>query len=197
MGAGEISRILATDPCNVAVGIGIRLYLIDVRLEAVPTSAWIEAVLEDEATWFSILSIALSPDQSASISDKLISGEFSSRDISDAAKYLFGQVSGRSWWKAANIIYLSEEVWEYIGGEMALAGITLQRVSLAVWIDAAWTLIRKLAESRGKNELEELVRSVEEEPSSSYNEGSDDVEMDPAEFLKAAGELSGIIPGLR
>lgn len=194
-GEGKAGCILATIPSVVPVVIGGESAF-DTYAESLNAARWLEILTSDGVAWHSIIATAIPDEDVILLSNMLISGKISQEEVSSAAKMLLTRISGRNWWEVFGILALAEEAWEHIGGDMAMRGVDPSRVTLGTWLDAAWTLIRRLALQKGQRELDQLVGDVKREPLESGND-SEGGEMDASEFLAAAGELAGILPGLR
>jgi hypothetical protein len=187
------NRILATISDGGPIPIVFVGKQAEVNLEMAPLTAarWLEVILDPEASWSGLLEIALDPGQVKTIASGLANGTLSGEDVAEIHGLLLSIAAGRPWWEVVNIVAVSEEAWGAIGGEMALHGVLPSQVTLAVWLDAAWTLLRRAAAANGQQELSRLVHAIRQKPA--RESGAD---MDEAEFLAAAGELRGSLPGV-
>lgn len=192
---GDGGSILATIPAGFPVVVRGRSAIFESYADSLNAAQWLDILLSDEVAWHSILTTAIPDEDILTLSDMLISGKISQDEISSATKLLLTRVSGRNWWEVFSIVALAEEAWDYVGGDLALSGIDPSRVTLGAWLDAVWTLIRRLALQKGQRELDQLVRDVKRRPDSETD--LEDGEMEASAFLAAAGELAGTIPGLR
>lgn len=139
---------------------------------------WLEHLMQPEVHLHEMVFDLLDDESVTCLRRDITSGIHVISDVSDMAKALIEQASGRPWWETVNICALTAASWDVIGGELALRRIDPGRTSLAVWLDAVWLLLR-----RGVNdkERESMIRDITARPA----EGEpDEMAMDASEFTQ-------------
>jgi len=187
--------ILATIATPIRVTFPWDGEALEVFTERLMADQWLEALLKDELTWGGVL-VQVLPDQGMeNVVAALLAGSLPAETVTSAGQSLLTVAAGRDWWEVINILAVADETWEALGGELALAGITPERVTLGVWLDAVWLLLRRLWSKHGESELNQLVTEVKRKPVAGDADPEVDGAMDAADFMAAAGELRGRLPG--
>lgn len=181
-----MSRILATLPGRVRVVLQGEHTSLQVAVDDLRASTWLDAVLSaEEATWLNLLIRILSVEDGERLADMLASGDLPVKTLIEAAKDMLTTVAARPWWEAFNIIAVADASWDAIGGQMAAGGVQADLVTLGTWLDAAFYLMRK--STKDEKSHDQLVTEIKRKPIEDGDEG----EMDEADFMAAMTELAG------
>lgn len=192
-----MKELLSTVPFRLRVVFRGQGTVVEAWIDDLKAANWIEALLVDdlggEVTWTSFLFKVISnADQLADeLPDMLVQGHVTADGVAAAAQEALETAAGRPWWEVINIMSVAAASWDSIGGELALRGILPAQVTLGVWLDAAWLLLRRLAAQKDEQSLDMLITAIKERPRA-VNEG-DDGEMDLEAFMAAANELPGTL----
>lgn len=141
----------------VTVELGGREYTIP----PLPASEWFAAVLDGSS--LAIVPGLLRERDREQVDDLLAAGAISLEDIAAVANDALEAASGWRWWEAGRLIYGAAEEWEAVGGELALRGVDMERVSLGTALAAIYRLVtRDLKEEK----LHEFDLRLRQPPSS-------------------------------
>lgn len=139
---------------------------------------WLEHLMQPVINLDELVFDILDDESVEALRRDLNSGRHEVGDVRGMVKALIEQASGRPWWETINICAVAHASWDVVGGELALNHID-GRVSLAVWLDAAWLLLRRGVESRSQREA--MIRDVTAQP---VDGKPDEMVMDEAEFTQ-------------
>lgn len=189
-------ELLSTVPCRLRVVFRGQGTVVEAWIDELPAAVWLEALLDDPdggVTWTSFLFKVISnSDQLADeLPDLLVQGHVTADGVATAAQEALEAAAGRPWWEVINIMAVAAASWDSIGGELALRGIFPAQVTLGIWLDAVWLLLRRLAAQKDEQSLDMVIAAVKERPRSVTEH--DDGEMDLEEFMAAASELPGTL----
>ena len=72
------------------------------------------------------------------VDEALANGDISITDLEKLTLDLISEVSGRPWWVAIRMIYIARMRWSIFSGNLILAQVYPDRISLSAWLDALW-----------------------------------------------------------
>jgi hypothetical protein len=138
-----VDPLASLDFDDVYVTIGGQEY----RVPGRPAADWLRTILADEYNL--ILPAWLEKEESALLMSRLMDDEFTVKELDDAVFDVITVAAGRPWWWALQLImYASSDVhhWSRINGRLVLAGLRLDRISFAAWVDAVYVVFTERIE---------------------------------------------------
>lgn len=190
------SRIIATVQARLMVTFGNGDNVIVGEVTDLTADRWLESLLTEETSWPTLVADLVTHKNAILIHDALIDGVISSEEFITAAQEMLAAAGGRPWWETFSILSVAEEWWDVLGGEMAIKGIIPSQVTLGIWLDAVWLLIRRLAAGHSDQLLSDIIEAVQSRPADLGPQDGDG-EMSFSEFMAAANELRGPLPGMK
>ena len=131
-----------TDAAMAALSIwAIEVDLAGLRymIPALPAEVWFRAVLDDEQP-MPIVPGLCDPDTEELLMEELMSGRIMVADILRANRDALAAASGWPWWEADRLIRSAAAHWRQIGGELAVHGLDMSRISLGAALNAIYAL---------------------------------------------------------
>ncbi len=120
-------------------GVTVELGGRDFVVPALPASAWLQVLLVERPqpeNWFPGF---LDPGDQLALYEMLLDGSVGDDDFETTVFDVLEEVSGRKWWITLRLCVSLRHHWEWVGGKLALSGLTPFGVSLAFWLDGAYT----------------------------------------------------------
>lgn len=135
--------MVAADPLaslgieDIYVTIGGEEY----RMPGRPAADWLRMMLSGE--YGLIMPAWLAEDDFSAVLSRLMNDEFPVKELDDSVLDVISVAAGRPWWWAMQLImYVSSDLhhWSRINGRLVLAGVKVDKISLAAWVDAVYAL---------------------------------------------------------
>lgn len=127
------------------------------RIPALPAADWLEILLPEQISLWSIVPGFLEPEAEEDVVDLMIDGEYTRDDLEQLVWELVSIASGRDWW---TVLYLlgnakHDQNVGIVKGKLASNGVDASKISLAAWLDAVYVIFAEHmnAEDRQKFNL--------------------------------------------
>jgi hypothetical protein len=169
-----------------AFPITVTLADVDYTIEAMPASGWLTVMFDPDTTMMDVFPGLLTREQEIEVYDLVDEGMASYEDLLDRGHRILELASGRDYWEAQNIAAVAYGNWELIGGEVALAGLNPEQMSLGAWLDATYLLILRSADKNQRSMVEHAIK----QPPMHERAASFDEEAESALFLSQMRAVS-------
>lgn len=121
-------------------------------IPAVPARAWFLSILGGEP--LPIVPGMLDPDDAERLSDRIVDGEVSLRELTLASRDALELASGWRWWEADRLIRSAGAQWKVVGGELALAGVDLDAQPLGAVLNTLYVLAARSLNEQQRQQLD-------------------------------------------
>lgn len=142
MADGPGLAALAVWPVQVAAGP------MRVTIPPTPACRWIARIVERD-----LLGVVPGMVNDDALLDAVAAGVVAVPQCWEAAQHAIEAASGCRWWTAIRLVHLSTG-YPWIAGELVLAGVDAQRVSLGGWCAAVWRIVTRDREKKDLGRIE-------------------------------------------
>lgn len=141
----------ALQPWQIQLVIGRRRILVDAH----PASQWVAALIQEDLIGATLE--LFGEDIPTTLTEDLLDGAVTSKQITDAVLDTISLVSGRPWWFTLRLLHTAAQSWDTIGGYLAIKGIRADVMSLQMWCDALLhTILRHVSDEKHTSFLAQL-----------------------------------------
>lgn len=109
-------------------------------IPALCAADWLEVLMEPTLTPEHVFPGMLDLDEQRQVDEVLHSGQMDLEEFYNLGLEAIGEISGRPWWVALRLIYVAQQSWDALGGEMAEKA-DAGRLSLSAWLDILFLLV--------------------------------------------------------
>lgn len=174
----RVNPLASLYPLELEVDFGRHTFLIPAH----PAAWWLEYLLDDPVH-YDIFPDCLSDADQDLVTDAILDGDVTERDVIETILKVIEVASGRRWWITLNICAVARASWDLVGGQLSLQGIDVRTVPLGAWLDAAYRImLQQLADSDPKK-VPTFVAQIQAAPEGFADESGEDEESDA--FLAA------------
>lgn len=158
----------------------------DLVIPALPALPWLKILLANDPDLTEVFPGLLAHDDEKEwVEDQLWEGTLGLDGYNSLIQEIMTVAMGRPWWFGTRIVFIARMTWDRMNGEMALAGINVEKISLGAWLDAAWNLTLKALTPQSKEDVErnrELYDQITQDPGLGENQELDE-EMETEAFM--------------
>lgn len=178
------------DPVASLVSVPIEFKLLGkiFTVPAMMAAGWLELLMTDRMTMFDIVPGLLPDEDVDEIDLAMLEGILEAEEVVKMAEEVLAVASGRDWWFTVRLIGVAKASWDAIGGEMAKAPVSPERMTFGAWIDLAYLTMRLAIANGGdpKQAQMRLTKFVADLEMSPTNPGEEmDEEAEAEAFLRA------------
>lgn len=176
------SAAYRTRPFPVTVN-GVKL-----MFPALPAARWLEAF--GEPGFHVVVTHMMDAGQRDIFLDAITDGRLDVPDVEALAHAALAEASGRPWWEAWKLMAsaVNQDSGGRLLGSLVLSGVDAERITLAAWCSAVWSLLTRNADT---TELMKMEMQLQMPPPGADPDGWDDVE----DFNATAARLRSM-PGV-
>jgi hypothetical protein len=137
------------------IAIGDQIF----RVPALPAVDWLEILLQDEISLWSIVPGLLEPDATETFTEAIFKGEIPREDWEQLVWELVSIAAGRPWWTTLYLISNTQHFnnIEYVKGQLALHGVDATKMSLSAWLDAVYFIFIQHMKPEDKQKFDLLL----------------------------------------
>lgn len=134
------------------IQLGDRVY----RIPPMTAAQWLEILLEEPISLFSIVPGLLEPPAEDNFHELVFNGRLSQLDIEELVLEIIALSSGWPWWSALYLIgnVKNPEVVDRVKGELALHGVDATRMGLATWLDCVYAVFTRNMETEARKKID-------------------------------------------
>jgi hypothetical protein len=127
----------ALTPSEIEVRLGEWIYTIP----ALPASAWVEALLDEEGG--AIVPGLMDPATRTDVWRQFLLGHITKEELDEAWRSAVGAASGQPWWQCARLIMSAahQDAWPIVHGKLIMRGLRLEEISLGALYNALYFLL--------------------------------------------------------
>jgi hypothetical protein len=129
-----VDPVASLRPAEINVDVGEWSYTVP----ALNAADWIEVLAAGNTA--AVIPGLLGADDQRSIMRDFLHGAITSKEIEDASHRVLEVAGGRKWWEVERLVHsaLSEGSWAQVHGQLVLANVDLERLTLAGFVNAVW-----------------------------------------------------------
>jgi hypothetical protein len=139
----------------------LRIWVVDLTLAdqvfevpGLPAADWFPILVTGD-----LLAVLDLIDQADRVDDLLVAGEVTAEELSAGIQAVIEQVCGRPFHAALLLATLASELWQIIGGELALAGFQWDRQPIAAALDAIYRTAMRVLKKEYWDKIQAMVDS--------------------------------------